>query len=258
MLRAFINANRWLSRRLNKFCRERLSRVDGSSQFGSFVNEAVFREARILDIGGGKHPTISPERRRELGLRITGLDIDELELFQAPAGSYDSIVVSDAAEFQLEENVDIIVAHAVAEHVRDTRSMWKSIFLNLAPGGTTLQFIPNRNALFARLNLILPERLKRSLLFRIYPSFSNQHGFRAFYKECSPSSVRRALREEGFSNISITPYFSSDYFAFLFPLHALQVLLQIALMKAGAVDFCESFIVSAEKKPLRPDSEVAK
>lgn len=247
MFRRFIDANRRVSRIFNVFCNERFSRTDGSRQFSAFVEGVIFSGARILDVGGGKHPTISLARKHELGLHVVGLDIDENELSRAPPGSYDSIMVSDAAQFDLDSKADIIVAHAVAEHVNDTRSMWQAIFRNLAPRGRTVQFIPNRNALFARLNLLLPERLKRALLFRIYPSFSNQHGFPAFYHECSPSAVRRALKQEGFTNITITPYYSSDYFTFFFPVHFLQVVLQIALMKAGAVDLCETFIVSAEK-----------
>ncbi|WP_169788831.1 class I SAM-dependent methyltransferase [Vulgatibacter incomptus] len=232
---------------MNKLCAERLGRVDGSSQFPRHLDRLLRPAMRVVDLGGGKHPAISPEQKQRLGLHVVGVDISSRELEQAPAGAYDEAVEADASSFVRPGSADLVLAQALTEHVKDTRAMWRSIYATLVPGGRTLHFIPNGRALFARLNRLLPEEAKRFLLYRIYPESVQYLGFPAFYDRCSPGETRRVLREVGFRQVRIQPYYSSNYFAFLLPAHLANVSLQLLAQAAEDEDRCQSFVVEAMK-----------
>ena len=74
---------------------------------------------RIVDVGGGKRPYLSPEAKAELGADVTGLDIDGSELERAPAGSYDRTVATDIAVYTGHGDADLIFCQAVLEHVAE-------------------------------------------------------------------------------------------------------------------------------------------
>ncbi len=246
-LRLLIDSNRRASHRLNLLCAARYGRVDGSSQFPIHLQRLLRPGLRIVDLGGGKHPAVSPRWRRHFGVHVVGVDISAEELALAPPDAYDEAVVADAMSFVREGGADLVIAQALTEHVRDTEAMWRSVYATLVPGGRTLHFVPNGRALFARLNRLLPEEVKRTLLHRIYPESRAHLGFKAYYDKCSPSETRAILRAVGFRKIQIHTFYSSNYFTFLWPAHVANVALQLLAQITEAEDRCESFIVEAVK-----------
>lgn len=173
---------------------------------------------KIYDVGGGSVPCISLDQKKFLNAIVVGLDIDAHELAKAPAGCYDTTIVADITNFRGAGDADLVICRAVMEHVRDASAAFRSLATILREGGRLLIVVPSRNALFARVNLMLPEKLKRCILFSIFPHKGRGHdGFPAFYDRCTPRDFRRMARASGFVVEQLVPYYYSTYFTFFVP-----------------------------------------
>jgi 2-polyprenyl-6-hydroxyphenyl methylase/3-demethylubiquinone-9 3-methyltransferase len=162
-------------------------------------------------VGGGKNPVVAPERKTELDLRVIGVDIDGGELASAPAGSYDQTVCADIGSYQGPGDGDLVICQALLEHVRDSGAALRAIASILKPGGRALIFVPSRNAVYARLNLLLPEALKRKILFTVFPETRRDHGFRAFYDRCTPAGFVSMAAQQGLLTEDCRLYFRQLY-----------------------------------------------
>lgn len=219
IFRRFIEANRKLSRRFDRLLPDDYWR-DGNSDFRNrFALEYVQPGMLVYDIGSGARPFFPVERKKALGIRVVGVDISETELELAPEGSYDAIRVSDIAQFAGAEEADLAICQSVLEHVRDNRGALRSLASIVRPGGTVVMFMPNRYAVFALLNRLLPEAVKRRLLFSIYPETVDGYGFKAFYDNCTPLRMERIAHEAGLLPHDRVHYWNSAYFQFFTPLH---------------------------------------
>jgi len=87
--------------------------------------------------------------------------------------------------------------------------------------GYVLIFVPSRNALYARINKILPEGLKRLILFSLFPNARKLQGFPAYYDRCTPRDIKRIVQSLGFEVVEERHYYLSSYFSFFFPLYLL-------------------------------------
>ena len=253
--RRFVEWNRQISR----WQRSLLARVmpgcayDGPRAFRDQVLPSLITSGqRVLDVGGGKHPAISVELKRQLGLHVVGLDIAEDELVQAPPGAYDAIVVGDAATVEIPGRYDLIFSRSVFEHVADPRAAMANLAGVLAPGGVMGHIMPCRNAPFAVLNRSLGNGLARRLLFAIYPEKREDSGFHAYYRECTPSRLSRICRETGLEIVQVVPYYNSAYASFFAPLYTIDMLRQALMCGLGLRNFAESFSLVAR----RPSAEV--
>jgi 2-polyprenyl-6-hydroxyphenyl methylase/3-demethylubiquinone-9 3-methyltransferase len=203
----------------------------------------------IYDVGGGKRPYLSPEAKRELNARVVGIDIDAAEVARAPEGAYDRIIATDIAAFTGEGDADLIVCQAVFEHVSDVPGAVRALSTILAPGGTALLFVPCRNALFARLNLLLPESLKRRLLFSIYPEVREHQGFPTHYRDCTPSALSRHARAHGLEVVEVETHWASSYFQALLPVYVVWRAWTVIARSLGLRDCCETFTLVL-RRPL--------
>lgn len=89
MIRRFINWNIEMSRAFDRLLPEDY-RIDGNSDFkNSFAPKWLKENARVIDVGGGKNPFISVDKKKFLSIHVTGVDISAQELQRAPAGGYD-------------------------------------------------------------------------------------------------------------------------------------------------------------------------
>ena len=205
--------DRMLFRRFQSFL------VDGYEDAKSLVEKYVQAGFCVVDVGGGKRPFFSVSRKSELSLNVIGLDISAVELMNAPQGAYDEILCSAVEDFQEALEADLVICIAVLEHVRSSSKAVASISRMLKPGGRAIVFVPSRNALFARLNLILPERLKKKLLYFAFPETVSTSGFKSYYDECTPQQMRDNVENSGCIVEKELLYFSSGYFRLFFPLH---------------------------------------
>ena len=97
-----------------------------------------------------------------------------------------------------------MVCQALLEHVRDSQAAITAIASILKPGGTALIFLPSRNAVFARIDLLLPQQLRRKILHTVFPR-----------RQTSAVWPPRG----GLAVDVWKVYFRSSYFTFFFPLH---------------------------------------
>jgi 2-polyprenyl-6-hydroxyphenyl methylase/3-demethylubiquinone-9 3-methyltransferase len=171
----------------------------------------------VYDVGGGKHPYVDTKLKAELSLSIVGLDIDPNELSRAPEGAYDELICSDIATYRGKQDADLIICQAVLEHVENVEQALAAMASILRVGGRAIIFVPSRNAVFARLNLMLPERVKKKLLYTIYPQPRSHHGFRSYYDRCTPTGFRAMATQHGLEIEESRMYFVSAYFSFFLP-----------------------------------------
>jgi 2-polyprenyl-6-hydroxyphenyl methylase/3-demethylubiquinone-9 3-methyltransferase len=221
MLRKFIQWQIAIGRRFDSWLPQSW-RLNGQADFqNDVVPPHLTRGMSICDVGGGKRPYITAEMKNRLDLRTIGLDIDQHELDSAPEGSYTSSLCADIATYRGHHDMDLVICQAVLEHVPKARLALQSIRSMLRPGGTALIYLPCRNALFARLNLLLPEKLKRTLLFTLFPASAKVCGFPSYYDRCTPAEIARLASQEQLLVQETRAYFYSQYFMPFFPFHLL-------------------------------------
>jgi len=219
MKRAIINSQVWLSKSFDKIL-PRKYRVDGNQDFlASFVPQYLGKGLIIYDVGGGKNPYLALQRKKELNATIIGVDIDRQELDRAPEGIYDKTICTDISDFKGKGEADLVICQAVLEHVPDTEKAFASIASILKPGGIALIFVPSRNALYARINLLLPQEMKKKILYSIFPNSQRDQGFPSFYDKCTPKDFLSLAQKNKLEVIEERYYYHSAYFSFFFPLY---------------------------------------
>jgi 2-polyprenyl-3-methyl-5-hydroxy-6-metoxy-1,4-benzoquinol methylase len=255
MIRKFIAWNR----RVSRWERSLLARVvpgcsaDGPTSFRERVLPGLLRPGlRVLDVGGGKRPAISPERKHELGLYVVGLDVSDTELEQAPARAYDATIVGDIAAATIPGQYDLVFSRAVLEHVENPAAAIVNMARILAPGGLMAHVMPCRNAPFAVINRGLGNRAARRLLFTIFPEKQENSGFLAYYRHCTPSQLSRICRDAGLEVVNLTPYYNSGYTSFFAPLYTIEMLRQALMCSLQLHDFAEGFSIVARKPERGP------
>jgi len=248
MIRRLIEINQWASRRFDGWLPRKYS-VDGNFAFiSTIVPKYLKRGMRVVDVGGGRHPCIGVARKKELALDVIGVDISATELAAAPEDAYDSTVVSDIAVLVSDLKADLVICQALLEHVENTGGAFRAVSSMLRPGGQALIFVPSRNALFARINLILPHKVKRWLLFAIYPQARDGQGFRSFYKNCTPRDFAELAASQNLIIRELHLYWCSQYFSFCFPLHVLWRIWLLAFAAIWGANAAETFSMVLERR----------
>jgi len=216
--------------------------VDGNGEFCKLVRQMVGPGSSIADIGGGKTPVFTAEETAVNRLRVTGIDIDPGELARAPAGTYSQVVVSAIEDCKGPPVHDFVLAQSVLEHVRDGKAAAAGISALAKPGASIVTFCPCKRAWFARLNRVLPESLKRAILFAVFPEKRERQGFPAYYDGCSPSEMTENMAAAGVSVTEIRYFYVSSYFMCFVPLYLLWRMVNYPLIRMFPARYCETFI----------------
>ena len=114
--------------------------------------------------------------------------------------------------------------------------------------GKILIFVPSRNAIFARLNLIIPESLKKKILFSIFPQPACAQGLKAYYDRCTPKNMKKLITECGLEVLEFKPYFKSGYFSFFFPFYLIWRLYIVCFRLLAGDNAAETFTMVLGKK----------
>ena len=223
-------------------------RIDGCNDFeSSFLPSFLGHNLRVYDVGGGKTPSLSRDQKDQFNLTIVGLDISDTELGRAPDGIYDEIICADICRYVGKADADLVICRALLEHVRNTEDAFRGLETILKREGKLLIQVPSRNAVYARLNLLLPQKLKEAILDNVFPESKQIQGFPAFYNQCTKNGFRRLglkyrmnIREERF-------YFSSSYFKFLFPVHLIWRIWVCVFYLIAGNNAAETFCICLEK-----------
>jgi SAM-dependent methyltransferase len=224
-------------------------RIDGNADFiDNLVPRYIAAGAVVYDVGGGKNPLLDAQRKAQLGLKIIGLDIDAGELAAAPPGCYDRTICADIVSYGGAQDADLAICQALLEHVPDAAQALTAIASILKPGGQALLFVPSHNAVYARINLLLPQKLKERILFGIYPHMRRSQGFPAYYDRCTPAALEALALRQGLRAVERRVYFQSDYFRFCFPIHVLWRLWVLLFRSLAGDQAAETFSLVLRKE----------
>lgn len=201
----------------------------------------------VYDVGCGKNPAISAEIKRKLQAKVIGIDLSASELGRAPAGRLDDCIEADICDYRGRQDGDLLLCQAVLEHVPDVDAAFASMSSMLRKNGVAMIFVPSRNALFARLNIILPQRIKLFLLHGIYPASRRDQGFPSFYNRCTPSDFRLLAAKHGFTVEEVRTYYVSSYFGFFFPLYLFWRIWILLFEKINSEQAAETFYMKLRR-----------
>ena len=108
--------------------------------------------------------------------------------------------------------------------------------------------MPSRRAPFAWLNRLLPENLKRRMLFAFFPQWQDACGFRAHYDRCAWPEMAEAFEAAGFRIRRVEfRYYQSIYFKFLVPLFLLSLLYDLLVWALSMRPLCCQMLIVAER-----------
>ena len=249
MFRSLVRSQQWLSAKFDLLLPSDM-RVDGNSHFiTDFAPPYLQAGSTVIDIGGGKNPYIGPDKKSCLQLHVVGLDVDATELAQAPPGAYDATICADIQRYRGNGDADVVICQSLLEHVENVSMAFAAIASMLKPGGKALIFVPSRNALFARLNLLLPENLKRRLLFTIFPSTRRSQGFKSYYDQCTPAAFKSLAQKNGLIVAEARLYFISSYFSFFFPAYLLWRIWILLFRAISGEQSAETFSMVLIRQP---------
>lgn len=124
---------------------------------------------RIIELGGGANPSLSPEFVSDHGIEYTLLDISQAELDKAPQGY--AKVCSDicAEQFSGHIEYDFAFSRMLAEHVTDGATFHRNVYALLRRGGVAFHFFPTLFAPPFVVNWMLPETMAETLLHLLQP-----------------------------------------------------------------------------------------
>jgi SAM-dependent methyltransferase len=216
------------------------------AEFWTFVDGALHDGATVLDIGAGRRPTISPERR-PAGSHYVGLDIAARELEAAPPGCYDETVVADAQTLvpDLVDRFDLIVAWQVLEHIQDLDRAADVFHRYATARGSFVACLSGRNAVFALANRLLPASLSRHLVARLMRR-PVETVFPAYYDRCDENGLHGAF--SGWQEVRVIPLWrGADYFARFPHLRPLYVRYEDWAIERGSTNLATHYVVAARK-----------
>ena len=248
LFRSFLNWNIYASKAFNSLFPADMVR-DGNNYFlTQTLPAALTVGAKVYDVGGGSQPCISLKTKAEMGLKLVGIDLSRDELDRAPSGIYDEKLVVDLCTYQGRGDADIIICQSTLEHTHNTAAAIQGIASILRQGGLVYIFVPCKNATFARLNRVLPQKLKERILFSFFPGIKDHQGFPAFYDSCTPRQMSKNLSDVGLEVENIQVFWMSSYFMVFFPLFFVWRMWQLIYRLLVSSEAAETFIIIARKR----------
>jgi SAM-dependent methyltransferase len=204
-----------------------LATVEECREGGRHMNGAV----RLMEIGGGRTPLLTPAEAGEAGIEFTVNDIDASELARAPE-YFEKAPFDIAGEIHSswEGSFDLIISRMVFEHIRDAARGWSNKLRLLAPGGVAFAFHPTLYAPPFLINWLMPEKLTARTPRRFFPERHDegQPKFPARYEMCfsDPAKVEPMLKQCGYSEVLIAPFWRHGYFRAIPLLREIDALVQ--------------------------------
>jgi SAM-dependent methyltransferase len=171
---------------------------------------------RILDVGSGRSPTLSPADRPD-GCRYIGLDISGDELDAAGPDAYDEAYAHDIGEPLREvRDVDVIISWQVLEHVSSMPAALANLRAVLAPGGTMLAQFSGTFAAFALASRVMPHRLRVWAMAR-YLGHAEELKFPTHFDHCYARALTKLT--SGWASSELIPFYrGAPYFSMARPL----------------------------------------
>ena len=243
-IRSFIDVNIRLSKATDQW----ITSLDDTIVWRRFA-ERIAAGDSVADVGGGKQPAREKLPFPDVELeRYDGFDIEATEL-ELARDKYTSIHVADITQMdeQSASQYDWVICLSTLEHVLDDRAALEGLARIMKPEARLYIRVPYRGAVFAVTNRILPNNLKRWLLYSIFPSKKGD-GFPAYYRGCAVSMMVENGRAVGLNQVpgEVNKVYTSTYFMFFFPLYLVWRIVT-AVQYSLDRDYCERFEIVFEK-----------
>ena len=250
--RTIVNGNVRAMRKLDRVLFPESWRKNADYDFKRrVVPELLQARMHVWDVGCGSRPLIERTIKESLGLRVTGLDINSSELALMGPGLCDDTVVADLCTFRGDGSADLVLCRTVLEHVADADRAIAGLASIVRPGGMIAICVPCRNALFARLNLLLPESAKRWLLYWVWPQKADGHnGFPARYDRCTAKDFYTLAKAHGLQLHELRTYWTTSYFMFLLPVWGFWRTWQLVARAVVGDQAAEGFVLIAKRSEL--------
>jgi SAM-dependent methyltransferase len=248
--RRFVATNVRVSRALGA----RLPKDELQSQYRESVTsllQSLHDGGLVVDVGGGKVCHYAGHRAPGSRARIVAVDISAEEL--ASNNDVDESRVADVTEGLpfADEEVDLITARSVLEHLRDTDAFVRHAARTLKPGGHLVIMFPGRNAPSALLNRLLPESVSRRLVHSLVPDSRGRLGFPAHYDRATLREMQRTLARHDLEPVDIQlSYWQSPYFEFFVPLYLVSLGYEYGARLLGAEALAAAILVVARKRAV--------
>jgi SAM-dependent methyltransferase len=197
----------------------------------------------IADVGGGKKPAKNiVEVKINPKIIYDGYDISIDELIVA-RHHYDGVFELDLTkkQFEMPRQYDIVICLNTLEHVNDVSMSIAALSKMLKNEGKLYLKLPSKHAIFAKLNLLLPNEFKKTLMHKIFPHKVGD-GFKVYYDKSTPKQIIAICEENGLQLVEMNLVKWSSYFSFLFPLYIIWRCVSIC-QNIFISDYCESFEV---------------
>jgi SAM-dependent methyltransferase len=221
-----------------------------------YIESLVDREGArsILEVGGGRNPTLSAQAVRARGIECAVNDIDPTELALADP-AYVRLCFDMSAFLPLEvsnRRFDLIFSRMVNEHVRDGAAYYGNIFRLLKPGGLTVHFFATLFTFPTVVNRFAPEAISarlRSLAFARSTHHYQYEKFPARYSWCrGPSgSMLKRFAAIGFEVEDYVGFFGHAYYRRVPALHKLEQAKARWLIRQPVAALTSSAAVSLRK-----------
>ena len=199
----------------------------------------------ILDVGGGRAPTLAPEDRPS-GCRYVGLDVSASELAAAAPGAYDEAIVHDVGRpFEWKEEFDVVVSWQVLEHVHPLDAAFENLRRALRPGGTLLAHLSGSLAPFSVAARVLPHPLRVRAMKGLL-GHHEEEKFPVRYDRCHHRALERMLAP--WSSTTIIPFYrGATYLSFSRPLQRAYLAYESFAERRRLLDLATHYLVVARR-----------
>jgi hypothetical protein len=207
----------------------------------------------VLELGGGRTPTLTVDEVRREQIRYTVNDIDAEELALVDP-AYDTLAFDMAAPLSpevAEHRYDLIFSRMVNEHVADGHTYYRNIFGMLEPGGVTVHCFATFYSVPMVVNRFLPESLASPLQAFVFRDAERTYEkFPARYSWCRGPSplMHRRLADIGFEVLEYRGYFGHGYYHRIAALHRLEQL-KARWLAAHPVNALTTYAVIVARRP---------
>lgn len=194
----------------------------------------------VLEAGGIDRPLLA----KESGMSYHGLDIEYRERCDE---IYDAFHVQ-SIEAPLPGSYHLIVSLTLLEHVRDNRAAIAAMYRALETGGAAMHYVPSKYHPYSLVLRLVGPRLQKVLIRYLRPEAQEVAGYPAYFHLCSPGEMKEAFEEQGFSAVTVRPFYrAADYFNFFVPFYLLVVLWENICERLGLEQLCSGFVITGRK-----------
>ncbi len=214
--------------------------------FHATVATYVAADQHVLDVGGGRTPTLEPSQRGP-GTHYVGMDVLRSELEAAPPGGYDEMVVGDITRHQpeLSGRFDLIVSFQVLEHVEGIDRAFANMVDYLRPGGHLVAQMSGSYASYSVIARLVPHWAARRVQRRLYGREPDTV-FRPRYDRCHFSALQRTIA--GASHVDIVPlWIAAPYFRFSRTLQSAYVAYEEWARRRDHLDLAPYYLVTVRR-----------